>query len=130
MRKGLVLALVALATTTTCTAFAATVGLGTAKLGAGTAAIARCDANGFTVTNARTGANVTAVLLGDIADPGCEGASIRVTLTNSAGTSVSSAGPVSIVSDGDTSPNTQAVSLGVAVAETTVVGTSISVVAP
>jgi hypothetical protein len=130
VRKGLILVLVALATTATCTAFAASIGLGTTKLGAGTAAIARCDANGFTVTPALSGSNVTAVVLGDIADPGCEGATVRVTLTNSSGTSISSAGPVTIVSDGDTSPNTQSVAVGLAVAESTVVGTRISVVGP
>jgi hypothetical protein len=130
VRRGLVVGSAALLVASVSVALAATLGLGTQKLGAGSTTIARCDANGFTVTPTLTGANITAVVLGDIADPGCEGAAIRVTLTNSSNTSVSTGGPTTVATDGDTAPNSQSVTVSPAVAETSVVSIRFSGVGP
>jgi hypothetical protein len=127
--RGLVAAIVASLAVATSVALAATFAVNTQKLGSGSASIARCDTNGFTVTPTLSGSNITAVVLGDIADPACEGASIRVTLTNSSNTSVSSGGPTTIATDGNTSPNSQSVSV-TSVAETTVVSIRFSVIGP
>ena len=57
-------------------------GLGAGRLGAGGATVPACDTNGFTVTYTTSGGNVTNAIVGGIADPGCEGGSLSVTLTN------------------------------------------------
>jgi hypothetical protein len=62
-----------------------------------------CDANGFTHSYTTSRGNVTAVTIGGIADPACEGGSMKVTLTNAAGMSIASAGPLTVPADGDTS---------------------------
>jgi hypothetical protein len=100
------------------------------RVGAGDAAIAACDANGFTVTYTTVGGNVTAATVADIADPGCEGGDLSVTVTNSAGDSIASGGPSSIPTDGDTSPNSLTVSVSPQPAAEQVAGVHVAVVGP
>jgi hypothetical protein len=70
-------------------------------LSAGDGAIAACDADGFTTAYTTASGNVTAVTVGGIADPGCEGASLSVTVTDATGASIASGGPQTIPVDGD-----------------------------
>ena len=105
-------------------------GVTTDRVGAGDAAIAACDANGFTVSYMTVGGNVTAATVADIADPGCEGSDLSVTVTNSAGDSIASGGPSSIATDGDTSPNSLAVSVSPQPAAEQVAGVHVAVVGP
>ena len=65
----------------------------------------------------------------DIADPDCEGAEVRVTLTSSAGASLRTGGPVTVPTDLGTTPNSVVIPL-TATTETTVVGIQISVIGP
>jgi hypothetical protein len=88
------------------TASAASLGGAAAQaIGAGAAAVDPCDTDGFTATYTTSGGNVTHVTIGGIADPGCEGGSLRVTLTDADGASLASSGPATIATDADTSPN-------------------------
>jgi hypothetical protein len=105
-------------------------GITTDRVAAGNAAIAACDANGFTVTYTTVGGNVTAATVADIADPGCEGGDLSVTVTNSAGDSIASGGPSSIPTDGDTSPNSLTVSVSPQPAAEQVAGVHVAVVGP
>ena len=91
--------------------FAATLGgLLPGKLGARGTAVAACDTNGFTVSYATSGLNVTSVTLGGIADPGCEAGQLSLTLANGT-TSLASGGPVTVPTDVDTIDNSVTVSL-------------------
>jgi len=85
-------------------AYAAELGLASARAAGGQAAIARCDTDGFTVSYSVSGSNVNSVTVAGIADPGCEGASVAVTVTNSAGGSISSGTGV-VPTDADTLDN-------------------------
>lgn len=76
-------------------------GLSPRGLGAGTAAVAACDTNGFTVAYTLASGSVTATTIGGIADPGCEGGQLRVTVAN-ASASIGSGGPVTVPVDADT----------------------------
>jgi hypothetical protein len=67
--------------------------------------VVRCDEDGFTYAFATSGGNVTGVTVGDIADPGCEGGVLRVTLTSAGGSAVAAAGPAALPADGDTAAN-------------------------
>ena len=86
-------------------ALAAPLGLQTAPLGAAAAPVLRCDEDGFTYAFTTSGGNVTAVTVGDVADPGCEGGVLRVTLTGGGGGAVASAGPATVPTDGDSAAN-------------------------
>jgi hypothetical protein len=86
-------------------ALAAPLGLTNAPLGAASSPVLRCDDDGFTYAFTTSGGNVTGVTVGDIADPGCEGGVLRVTLTTSTGSALATAGPTTIPSDGDSVPN-------------------------
>jgi hypothetical protein len=111
-------------------ALAATFGLTSAALGAGEAPVSRCDTDGFTITYTLSVLLITSVTVADIADPGCEGGSLELTLTDSAGASVGSGGPTTVPTDGDTSPNSMTISVIPTPAETTVVGIHVSVDGP
>jgi len=91
-------------------ALAASLPLGSAPVGAGTAAVPTCDANGFTYSFTTSGGNVTAVTVEDIADPSCENGVTRITLTDSGGASLASAGPQAVPTDGDGLPNSMTLS--------------------
>lgn len=86
-------------------AAAALGGISSPTVGSGSAAVARCDADGVTVAYTTSGGNVTSVTIGDLADPGCEGGTITVTLVDAANTAVASAGPTVVPADVDTAPN-------------------------
>jgi hypothetical protein len=106
MRRLVTALLIATLVTTLVFAAAATLGgISGTSLGAGSASVAACDGNGFTATYTVTSGNVTAVTISGIADPGCEGGQLSVTLTNSGGTSIASAGPVAVPTDGDALDN-------------------------
>ena len=81
-------------------AWAASLGLTGSDLGAGTVAVVACD-NAFTYTFSTLGGNVTSVTVGGIADPACEGGSLSLSLTNSAGDQIGSGGPQTVATDGD-----------------------------
>ena len=94
------------------TAFAAGLGgLSADDLGGGNDTVASCDSDGFAPSYTTSAGNVTAVTVGGIADPGCEGGSLHVTLADSAGTGIGSGGPQAIPTDGDALDNSVTVSL-------------------
>ena len=97
---------------------------------AGDAPITACDTSGFTVAYTTSRGNVTAVMVGDIADPGCEGDDLSVTLTNAAGDSIASGGPQMIPTDGDTADNSMTVPVTPTPAAEQVRGYHVSIVEP
>lgn len=92
--------------------FAASLGgLGSKKLGADDAVVSACDTDGFTVNHTVVGGNVTAAVVSGIADPGCEGGQLSLTVANASGTSIGSGGPLTIAVDAGTVDNTLSVTL-------------------
>lgn len=126
MRRATLAAGAAVLAASTCVALAAPLGLTSVGVGAGSAAISRCDATGFSVTT--TAGTVTSVTVGDLEDPACEGAQVWVTLTDAAGAVVSSGGPQAVPVDGDAAPNTTVVPVAPSVGETTVTGIHVQVI--
>ena len=88
-----------------CGALAAPLVLGSAQVAAGNTTIVACDGDGLTSTYTTSRGKVTAVTIGGIADPACEGGTVRVTVTDSSGASLTSAGPQVVPTDGDTADN-------------------------
>ena len=130
VRNGLFVTAAVLLTSTS-VAFAATFGVTTQMVGgAANAPIARCDTNGLTVATSLSGSNVTSVTVSDIADPGCEGASVRVTLTDSLGASIASGGPLAVATDADTIPNSLSLPVSPSPAETSVINIHVSLAGP
>lgn len=86
-------------------ALAAPLGLVSSPVGADSAQIPRCDEDGFDYSFATSGGDVTSVTVADIADPGCEGGELHVTLTDAAGNAIASGGAALVPTDGDTAPN-------------------------
>jgi len=86
-------------------AFAAPLGLVSGLVGSGSSAIPRCDQNGSTYSFATSGGDVVSVTVGDIADPGCEGGELHVTLTDAAGNAIASGGPAVVPTNGDVTRN-------------------------
>ncbi len=113
-----------------CFASAAALGGISGGVAAGNAAITACDTNGFTVSYATSGGNVTAVTLGGIADPGCEGAAVSLALTDAGGSSIASGGPATIPTDGDTADNTITVAVAPNPAAEQASGYHVSIVGP
>lgn len=93
-------------------AFAAALTVGSAPVGAGNGVVPRCDPNGFTYSFTTSGGNISSVTVGDIADPACENGVMHVTFVDSAGTSVGSAGPQTVPTDGDLLSNSMTLSTG------------------
>ena len=93
-KRALVAALMALAIFSTAFAAAASLGVTSETLGAGTAAVASCDTNGVTTSYdtaysaSQPGYKVTTVHVTGIATPGCDAKSIRVTLMGAANASL------------------------------------------
>lgn len=85
-------------------------GLAPGKLGARGVTVAACDTNGFTMSYATSGANVTSATVGGIADPGCEGGQLSLTLANGT-TSIASGGPATVATDAGTTDNAVTVTL-------------------
>ena len=111
LRRRHVAVAVALATAMVVPAFAASLGLSSGRLGAGDAVVSACDTNGFTVSYTTSGGNVASVGVSGIADPGCEGGRLSVTLANASGTAVGSGGPQTVATDGDTTDNSMTIAL-------------------
>jgi hypothetical protein len=131
VRRFVLVTIVAVAVLSASLASAAALGgVSSGRVGAGDAAIAACDANGFTVSYTTVGGNVTAATVADIADPGCEGGDLSVTVTNGAGDSIASGGPSSIPTDGDTSPNSLTLSVSPQPMAEQVAGVHVAVVGP
>ena len=86
-------------------------GLGSAPLGGGAASVAPCDGDGVTVSYTTQGGSVTATTVAGIADPGCEGATLSITLRGAGGERVAAAGPQLVPTDPGS--DDQAVTLGV-----------------
>lgn len=123
----------ALALLVACTAAAVTPGLAATlggvaarQLGAGAAAVASCDGTGFSVSYTTSAGNVTAVTLGGIADPACEGGLLSLVLAGAGGASVAAAGPTAVPTDGDAVDNAMTLAVTPTPAAATV--TSIHVV--
>jgi hypothetical protein len=114
----------------TCVGAAASLGgAGTPRLGAGSAAVAACDPDGFDISHVTGGGRVTSVTVTDIADPGCTGGQLSVELT-SAGAAAGGAGPVTVPADDDTLDDAVAVAIAPQPPAQQVDGFSISVVGP
>jgi hypothetical protein len=84
-------------------------GLADGGIGAGSATVAGCDANGFSVSYATSGGNVSSATVSGIADPGCEGGALSLTVANGA-TSVGS-GSATVPTDAGTVDNSVTVPL-------------------
>ena len=81
--------------TASVTASAATMPLNTARLGNGSAAVSRCDPDGFTASAFTTsGGKVTSITVGGI-DAACAGGQLTVNLTQG-DTSLVAGGPVTV----------------------------------
>jgi putative aminopeptidase FrvX len=79
-------------------------GLSAGKLGGGGAVVSSCDTNGFTVSYATSGGNVTSATIDGIADPACEGGQLQVTVANGT-TSIGVGGPTVVPTDAGTADN-------------------------
>lgn len=123
---SLTLAIVAFASV----ALASTLGVGSVDVGAGNAAVPRCDADGFTYSFTTSRGAVTQVSVGDIADPGCEGSELSLTLTNAGGTSVATAGPQTVPADGDGLANSMTLAVSPQPTASQVLGINVLVEGP
>ena len=104
--------------------------LSSASTGAGDAPVAPCDSDGFTPSYTTSHGNVTAVTVGGVADPACEGGTIEATVTNAAGSSIATAGPQVIPADADNVPDSVTLTTNVQPAASQVAGTQILVEGP
>lgn len=113
MRRLVMLALASAVLASCVVAAASTLGgLSAAGLGAGGAPVNACDSNGVTTTYTTTAGKVTSVTVGGLADPGCEGGALVLTLTGSGNTALGAGGPATIGLDSGTTDNTVAVTIG------------------
>lgn len=133
MRRTLLavpIAVLAIVCSSGLTAFA--VGLGgvsTADLGAGGAPVNACDGDGFDYDLTLSAGLVTAVAVGDIADPGCEQGTLHLTLVDGTGASIGT-GTAAIGADSDTDADLVTVSLAVQPLLTDVAGIHAALVGP
>lgn len=67
--------------------------------------------NGLSVSYTTASGAVTAVTVSGIADPGCEGGQLSLTLADAGGAPVGSGGPQVVPTDGDTSDNAMTVTV-------------------
>jgi hypothetical protein len=130
MRRLIALTLAATSLGSSFLASATGLGVTSPRVSAGSAAIARCDADGFTLGYTTSAGNVTSVTVNGIADPGCEGADLSVALTNSTGAAIASGGPQTLPTDGDTADNSLTLSVNPNPAAEQVSGFRILVVEP
>ncbi len=111
-------------------ALAASVGLSTPTLGTGQIAVVACETNGFTLGYTTSRGNVTALTVGAIADPACEGGTISVTVTDAAGASIATAGPQLLATDAGTVDNTIVLPTSPQPAAALVAGYHVSITGP
>ena len=130
MRSVILSSAAAITAASASVALAASVGISATKLGGGDFAVVACETDGFTVGYTTSRGNVTAVTVGAIADPGCEGGTLSITLTNSAGASIATAGPLTIPTDGGTVDNSLALSTSPQPAAGQVAGYHVSITGP
>jgi hypothetical protein len=131
VRRVIVLILTAATLASVCVASAAVLGeISGGQVGAGNAPIAACDSTGFTLAYTTVGGNVTAATVSGIADPGCEGGDVSLTLRNSGGAGIASGGPHTITPDGDAAENSVLLSVSPNPAAEQVSGYHISLVGP
>lgn len=104
-------------------------GLTSAALGAGSTSVSRCDANGFTYSYTVSVGVVTAVVVGGIADPACEGGNLQLTLVDGGGADIGN-GSGAVAVDGDSLDNLVTVSLSVQPSLTTVAGVHAAITGP
>lgn len=105
-------------------------GLAPGALGAGSAVVAACDSDGFSADYTTSSGSVTSVTISQIADPGCEGGQLSLTLADSSGTSVGAGGPQTVPADGDTTANSMTVALSPAPAASSVAAIHVVVTGP
>jgi hypothetical protein len=116
--------------TTLQTGFAASLGTISGGLaGGGEDAVVPCD-NGFGTSYTTSGGNATSVTITGIADPACEGGSLKVALVNGSNTAVASGGPAAVPSDGDTSDNSVTLPLSPQPVTTSVARIHVSITGP
>lgn len=89
-------------------------GVGADGLEAGSATVAPCDPDGFALTYAVSAGKVTSATVGGIADPACEGGTLKLTLADG-GAAISSGGPTTVPTDAGTVANSVTVALSPAV---------------
>jgi len=90
-------------------AFAAGFPLAVSTIGAGSAAVAQCDPDGFTISYTTSAGNVTQATVGGIKEPTCAGGSLQLALTDSTGASIGGGGPATVPAMAD--PGTLTVAL-------------------
>lgn len=131
MMKSVILWTAAIATAASASvALAAGVGISPTRLGGGNVPVVACDTNGFTVSYTTSRGNLTAITIGAIADPACEGGMLSVTITNAAGDGIAMAGPQSIPADGGVVDNSLTVATSPQPAATQVAGYNVSITGP
>lgn len=106
MRPFVFLVVVGTAGVLACGALAAPLVLDSANVGAGNTSVLACDLDGFTSAYTTSRGKVTSVTIGGITDPACEGGTLRVTVTDSSGPALTTAGPQVVPTDGDTIDDT------------------------
>lgn len=126
---GSVLSLPAIAAVAVVASAATLGGLGASGLAAGQTAVSACDGDGFTYDLSVSTGLVTAVVVGDVADPGCEGGTLHLTLVDDAGADIGG-GTETVPVDEDTDANLVTVSLSVQPLLTDVAGIHAAVVGP
>ena len=99
MKSAVLSAFAVLVLSTAVAAAASLGGVSGPNLSAGDGSIAGCDPDSLTTLYTTTAGNVTAVTVGGLADPGCEGASLSLTVIDATGASIASAGPQTIPAD-------------------------------
>ena len=131
MRRRLLITIVAaLAVPVSIAAAAGIGGLTSTKVGTGQATVVSCDTDGFVPSYTTSGGNITSVTVSGIADPGCEGASLRLAVVDGSGASLASGGPQTIPSDGDSLDNSMTISVSPQPAAASAAGVHMSVVGP
>ena len=103
-RVGALVVVIAATAVLAGTTLAAPLGLVSSRIGAASTPVPRCD-DAFDYSFGTSGGSVTSVTVEDIADPGCEGGELHVTLTDAAGNAIASGGPALVPTDADTGPN-------------------------
>jgi hypothetical protein len=93
------------------------------KLGNGSNSVSACDSDGFTITYATSGGNVTSVTVGAI-DAACNGGSLKLTVVDGSRSNLASGGPVTV------SGTTAAVSVSPNPAATATAGVDVSIAGP
>jgi hypothetical protein len=111
-------------------ALAAQLAVTSRTTGGGNTAVVACDTDGFLRSYTTSRGNVTAVTIGGIADPACEGGTVRVTIKNASGSSIASAGPQTIAADGDAVDNSVTMTTSSQPAAGQVAGIDIAVEGP